>query len=395
MKRPPAARILLFILLLLSRAVASYSDPLRISVLYFSNTGEDPDLEWMQKGLADMLLTDLSISDGIDAVEREELEKIIKEQKFSVSGMAAEDQSIEIGRLLSAELLVTGSFIESGGSLRIDCKLLETETGRLKAAVKAQGRTDEIFALEQRLALGLFEGLSLEPPEDLNPEAKADAAEAYYRGLLSFDRGEYEKAIEFYKAAAAADPGYGKPREGLEASYRFLRDFRKMRMQRELNDLLAKASVLRARLSREPWTTYADFVTESYRNGITDSEQLNRRAGELGLFSGDSPAVCAWNLQTTLMEIASSASENFDDKELADWSYNEIIGIAGNARSDFAEDPFLPELIYQQLLVLYYRENYGQVMAVCEELMLSFPDYRMMWAVEDFYERALGEIGAE
>jgi hypothetical protein len=28
-------------------------------------------------------------------------------------------------------------------------------------------------------------------------------------------------------------------------------------------------------------------------------------------------------------------------------------------------------------------------MSACEYLMTTYPDYRMMWAVEDFYERAL------
>ncbi len=31
-------------------------------------------------------------------------------------------------------------------------------------------------------------------------------------------------------------------------------------------------------------------------------------------------------------------------------------------------------------------------MALCEELMLNYPDYRMMWAVEDFYKEALGNL---
>ena len=33
------------------------------------------------------------------------------------------------------------------------------------------------------------------------------------------------------------------------------------------------------------------------------------------------------------------------------------------------------------------------VMSLCERLMSDYPDYRMMWAVEDAYDRALKKLG--
>ena len=387
----------LFILLTIFTILTSASlaaDPLRISVLYFDNTGGSESLGWLEKGLADMLLTDLSLSEEIKAVEREQLEKILAEQRFSLSGMADEDQGIEIGRLLSAELLLTGSFIEAGGRLRIDGKLIDTETGSIRAAVKSEGSPADIFSMEKELALEIFRTLEIEAPEgiDSSKSSSIDAAQSYYTGLNLFDQGKYSEAVEYYQKAATEDPEYGKPRAGLEESYKFLKDFRKMRYQREINSLLAKADILRGRLKREPWMTYADFLMQAYSKGITDNEELNRRAEELGLFSGETPAVCAWNLQTTLYETASLAIEYFQDEQLAGYSYNEISRISREARKNWAKDPFLPELIYQELLVTYQAGKYEASMVLCEELMINYPDYRMMWAIEDFYENSIAAL---
>ncbi len=375
-------------------ATGAAAEPMRISVLYFSNTGSDEDLSWLEKGIADMLLTDLALSDEIKCIEREQLEKVLNEQRFSLSGMADEKQSIEIGKILTAELLLTGSFIRAGDRLRIDGKLLDTGTGEVRAAVKTEGSIDTVFDMETEIVRGVFGKLGIELPAGIenSKSASVPAARAYYTGLDLFDIGEYSRAVEFYRQASIEDPEYGKPRAGLEESYRFLKDFKRMRYQREINTLLSKADSLRRRLKREPWQTYSDFLIQAYKAGETDNEKLNKKAEELGLFAGETPATCAWNLQTTLYEIADLAVEYFDDHELAGYSRSEIANIARQARISWPGDAFLPELIYQELLVTYFQNRWEESLVLCEELMINYPAYRMMWAVEDFYEESLSQM---
>ena len=47
-----------------------------VSVLYFENTTDNEDYMWLSKGLADMLITDLTNVNEIEVVERESLQKI-------------------------------------------------------------------------------------------------------------------------------------------------------------------------------------------------------------------------------------------------------------------------------------------------------------------------------
>ncbi len=110
---------------------------------------------------------------------------------------------------------------------------------------------------------------------------------------------------------------------------------------------------------------------------------------------GDTRAVCAWELQNTLREIADAAEENFEDTDTAARMHKEVLHITEQARVTLKSDVFFPEVLYQALLTLVHFKQWQQVMQACEELMGGYPDYRMMWAVEDFYERAIEKLGGE
>ena len=36
--------------------------------------------------------------------------------------------------------------------------------------------------------------------------------------------------------------------------------------------------------------------------------------------------------------------------------------------------------------------DWNKLKASCERIMTQWPDYRMMWAIEDMYEKALEEL---
>ncbi|MCK4797225.1 MAG: hypothetical protein KAT05_07570, partial [Spirochaetes bacterium] len=55
-------------------------------------------------------------------------------------------------------------------------------------------------------------------------------------------------------------------------------------------------------------------------------------------------------------------------------------------------DSFLQEVLYNEILALSEMKNYKLLKSKCEELMMNYPDYRMMEFVEDFYEDSLKEL---
>ena len=62
------------------------------------------------------------------------------------------------------------------------------------------------------------------------------------------------------------------------------------------------------------------------------------------------------------------------------------------ARKKLKNDSFLQEVLYNEILALSEMKNYKLLKSKCEELMMNYPDYRMMEFVEDFYEDSLKEL---
>lgn len=111
-------------------------------------------------GVADMLATALVKSGKFTVVERQELDRVLQEQKLGQAGIVTEQTAAKVGRVLGVELLVMGSVSEFGTSERtisggvpvfgggikqttaravVDIRLVNTTTGEIIAAEKEEG----------------------------------------------------------------------------------------------------------------------------------------------------------------------------------------------------------------------------------------------------------------
>ena len=61
---------------------APAADKATVTVLYFDNDTGDASLTYLGKGLADMMITDLSAVAALQVVERDKLEALLKELKL-------------------------------------------------------------------------------------------------------------------------------------------------------------------------------------------------------------------------------------------------------------------------------------------------------------------------
>ncbi len=390
------ARHIVLIILMCAAALAPCAAAEQaVTVLYFDNTAKSADYAWLSKGLADMLITDLASTGQVTVIEREEIQKVLAEQERSLSAAFDEKSAVQIGKLLSAGRIVVGSFIAAQGTLRVDAKLLDVETGRVARAVQSSGAVDSLFSVEKTLAANLLKEMGIAVPASLAVETQSvPAARAFYTGLDLLDTGDYTKAAARFKEAAVLDPFYLKPQKSLEEAYKFLKDFKRQRYQREINELYAKAALYKTRLASPTWTTYAELVTQAYAKGKTAEDIKKMTDADPTLFMCETRAQCTWNLQNTLTEIGDKAEEYFQDTETQARMHRENLAIVADARTRYKDDPFLPEVLYWELFSLQYFQRWDDVMAACEHLMTTYPDYRMMWAVEDFYERALEKKSA-
>ncbi|MBF9018709.1 MULTISPECIES: CsgG/HfaB family protein [unclassified Oceanispirochaeta] len=368
---------------------AAEAVPRIVTVLHFTNiTGNEND-QWMSRAFADSLNVRLS-SSGLTLVEREDLEAVLKEQKLGLAGITDEATALELGKILNANDLVRGSFIVLDGRLRADVKITDTEKGEILFAVSRETSLSEYFDLETSLALALGEYYGIET-EDKGISSSRDALRLYYKGLISLDEEAYDQASADFKAALAFDPAFQAPRDSLEDSYRFLKDFRKARYQREMNVLYRRLHTLLERADEEPFLSWADQLTAVVLAGGDINEVTVTARENPELTWGNTRAEVLWHAQNSMLEIADYARDYFEDEDEASRMLERIIAISRNAQLEMPDDPFLPELIYQELLARLYMEDWDTMITLCETLMFAWPDYRMMWAIEDFYESALEE----
>lgn len=84
-------------------------EPNTIAVQAFTNRG-DPNYEALAKGIAAMVITDLSKVPGLKVLERQKVQKLMDEIKLSESGLVDQSSMLKVGRMMRAEKIFVGSF---------------------------------------------------------------------------------------------------------------------------------------------------------------------------------------------------------------------------------------------------------------------------------------------
>lgn len=182
-----------------------------VAVLYFDNNTNNPDLDVMKKGFADMLVTDLSSVEQISVVEREKLEALLNELKLQKSKYFDPATAQKLGQGLGATHAVTGSFAALDPEMRIDIRMVEIKTGKVVLADKVTGKKTELFALEGELVKKFTEGLDLKLGKAPPPKTKVPSLDSlldYSKSVDLADQGKLDDAREAMDRVVRASPTF-------------------------------------------------------------------------------------------------------------------------------------------------------------------------------------------
>jgi len=191
-----------------------------VAILYFDYNGKDEQMTPLRKGLAQMLISDLSSIDVIRIVERDRLEAILAELKLGQSGKIDPASAAKVGKLLGARYLVLGGYFDLMGALRVDARVVEVETGRVLQSAGANGKPDDFLSVEQKLAQDLGRIVVEKvvpqkasdplPPPRVKPPArlKTKTAIEYSVALSAMDKGDKPKARAHLQAVVKEQPDF-------------------------------------------------------------------------------------------------------------------------------------------------------------------------------------------
>lgn len=188
-----------------------------IAILYFENKGQKAELNPLQKGLAEMIITDLSKVKSLKVVERVRLQKLVEEMNLAESDLVDQKTAPRLGKLLGANKLVKGSFFElQADKVNIDAFVTHTKTGKIDISTNIAGNMKEFFRLEKELVFKILDEMKIKISAEEReaileiPTENFFAFLQYSRGLELEDRGLYTQAFEAYSAAAQADPNFNQ-----------------------------------------------------------------------------------------------------------------------------------------------------------------------------------------
>lgn len=109
---------------------------------------EFSDLEGQSTGfgkyLAEELITRLFRTGKFEVIERRLLDKVVSEQKLSLTGFIDPSSAKELGKILGVDAIVAGTIADLGTSLKINARIISTQTGSIFAVAATEITKDEI-----------------------------------------------------------------------------------------------------------------------------------------------------------------------------------------------------------------------------------------------------------
>jgi len=202
--------------------VAAQAAKPTVAIMYFNNnvfTKDAHDYDGLTKGVPDFLISEMASNPNIRVIERDQVQKLIDEQKLTSGGQVDRETAVKVGKLLGAQHMIFGGFMtDFKGNFRIDARAVNVETGAIEFTDRVQDHADNVLALIGQLAGRLNSGLRLGTPTrtgDAGTRLPMRVAVLYGKALDMADKGDKAKAVELFGAVLREFPDYTPARTGL------------------------------------------------------------------------------------------------------------------------------------------------------------------------------------
>lgn len=184
--------------------------PVRLAI---GNLGLADDNQ--NRRLGDLVLANLSGARGLNLVERQAMDQMLREMKMNLSGLVRAKDAMRVGRLLKADWFLLGTEAKINGSDSIVIRVVDARTGTLCEAGVFSGNEPSIetakkiaeFVRQCRqdaaiakprayLALGTFDDLSLNNRQSAFPtQLRSYLTTSYQGGNVTFLEREFVNTL--------------------------------------------------------------------------------------------------------------------------------------------------------------------------------------------------------
>jgi len=199
-------------------------DKRAIAVLEFENVTGDPTLDWMKRGVSELLGSALVQSPSLDVFDAQRLGDLATKDHQA----AAAARGFAFLAQHGIRRAITGSILRSGGDLLIQGRIVDTDGGRPIHSYEVEGAADSgLFHLVGRLIPDLQVALEVNLTGNRAAEGwlreitttSVDAYRAYLRGHQALLDTRWTEAAAAYEQALALDSTFIAARTELSGAY--------------------------------------------------------------------------------------------------------------------------------------------------------------------------------
>ena len=254
-----------------------------IAVLPLNNLSTEPDSSYFSEGMSDEISTKLSKIKGVDLAPHDSAAAL------KGTGKTASD----IGRQLGVRYLLEGSVRKAGNQVRINVQLIDSTTGFQTWADDFTSDLQNVFTLQERVALKIAEALNLH----LSPQEQQAVQRRYTQNPQAYEEflmgrqlagsessaQALDSAAKHFEAALNLDPNYAPALAGLsEVEGIYYRDFDSSPIRLQRAEQYAKQAVNIDPELPEAHVALGRFLASNYHYGDAEREFRLAIQGEPG-----------------------------------------------------------------------------------------------------------------
>jgi adenylate cyclase len=188
-----------------------------VAVLPFVNMSNDPEQEYFSDGMAEEILNSLSHLNDLKVAGRT--------SSFQFKGKNIDLR--EVGQKLGVNTVLEGSVRKQGNRLRVTVQLVNVEDGFHLWSEKYDREIDDIFAIQDEIALAVTAKLKITLLEDeralitTNPTENQEAYDFYLKGRFYWNRRgpALKKGLEYFSQAVQLDLEFSLAYAGIADTY--------------------------------------------------------------------------------------------------------------------------------------------------------------------------------
>lgn len=128
----------------------------KVGIFDFQNVTGAKEYDWISRGVAESLSSKLSTVSTIEIIEKSQMNKLLEEQKFQISGFVDANQALEAGKIAGIGKAVIGSYQVLQNTILINSRVVDVKTAQSSEGVELKGDVNDIFRLYGDLAQSLI-----------------------------------------------------------------------------------------------------------------------------------------------------------------------------------------------------------------------------------------------